>query len=363
MFKQVSKSKQNLMCRNNYLDVAKGIALFLVVLGHLVRARGTVFTWIFSFHMMLFFFISGYVFDSDKYVRYDFWKYFEKKVNNILIPFAIICTIGWISCFVVPAFRGEGNHITDLLLYYAQPENLHVGQSWFLICLFWTEISFFILYKNVFCKVNFSTVFFITILISIIGFNMNKVTLLNYNRIPWKLDSAITALVFYIAGYYVKKIDIFNILFRYKILSAVLMVIFGAYGFYVSVYKNGYVNICDCQYGDYFYFYLAAFCGIAFILILSKFCENITVLQYYGRNTLWMFSIHSFLLYFSVYVLNLLTHKQYAMMQNIPVIYCFIMAMLIYLVLGFVPSVVNLCVILKNKCILVFNKSINAYRG
>ena len=79
MFKQVSKSKQNLMCRNNYLDVAKGMALFLVVLGHLVRARGTVFTWIFSFHMMLFFFISGYVFDSDKYVRYDFWKYFERK--------------------------------------------------------------------------------------------------------------------------------------------------------------------------------------------------------------------------------------------------------------------------------------------
>lgn len=205
MFKQVSQLKQSITDRKIYLDVARGMALFLVVLGHLVRIGGTTFTWIFSFHMMLFFFISGYVFDSDKYIKYDFLKYLDRKVNNILIPFAVISTVGWISCFVVPAFRGQGNNINDLLLYYAQPENLHVGQIWFLVCLFWTEIIFFILYKKVFYKLNLSTVIFITILISIIGFNINKVTLLNYNRIPWKLDSAVTALVFYIAGYYEKK--------------------------------------------------------------------------------------------------------------------------------------------------------------
>lgn len=136
------------------------------------------------------------------------------------------------------------------------------------------------------------------------------------------------------------------------------MIIFGAVGFYISEYKNSYVNICDCQYGDYFYFYLAAFCGIAFIMILSKFCEKITVLQYYGRNTLWMFSLHSFLLYLSVYVLNLLTHEQYAIMSNIPFIYCFIIAIIIYLILGFVPYIISLCMLLKSKCSLMFKKII-----
>jgi acyltransferase len=167
------------------------------------------------------------------------------------------------------------------------------------------------IYKKFFSKVSIAAVIFITILISVIGFNMNAVTFLHYSRLPWKIDSAVTALVLYIAGFYTKKAGLINRLFHHKILSAVLMLSSGIFGFYIAKYKNGYVNICDCQYSNYFYFYIAAFCGISFILLLSKFCDGIKVLQYYGRNTLWMFALHSFLLSFSVYVLNRVTQKQY----------------------------------------------------
>lgn len=51
------------MKRLDYLDIAKGIAIFLVVMGHAVLAFDTPY-WrlaIYAFHMPLFFLVSGMV--------------------------------------------------------------------------------------------------------------------------------------------------------------------------------------------------------------------------------------------------------------------------------------------------------------
>lgn len=50
-----------------YIDIAKGIAIILVVIGHLLQYNfsGTykhiLFNWIYSFHMPVFMMLSGYV--------------------------------------------------------------------------------------------------------------------------------------------------------------------------------------------------------------------------------------------------------------------------------------------------------------
>ena len=49
--------------RLNYLDYAKGIGILLVVLGHIYN--NSVKLWIYSFHMPLFFIISGYLYLLD----------------------------------------------------------------------------------------------------------------------------------------------------------------------------------------------------------------------------------------------------------------------------------------------------------
>lgn len=329
--------------REGYLDVAKGITLFLVVLGHLVSFRGTAYTWIFSFHMMLFFFVSGYEFNAKKYGDYRFSAYLDKKVKSLLIPFAAAAAIGLAISCIIPEWRGTDLNITYTLLYLAQPATLHVGQIWFLLGLFWAEIFFFYLYKKLFCKVSMPTVIFVLILISVIGFNINKVTFMQYSRLPWKLDSAVTALVFYTAGFYTKEACILSKLFNRKLLSGAIMILSGILGFYIARYRNGYVNICDCRFGNYFYFYISAFCSIVFILLLSEFLSKSRVLQYYGRNTLWMFILHIFLLSLSVSVLNAVTKTQYVRSANIPFAYCLILAVLTYLVLALVPVIIRFC--------------------
>lgn len=58
--------------RIEYIDILRGFAIFLVTLGHVLEKSGyhesSLFAFIYSFHMPLFFCISGYVcaLSSDK---------------------------------------------------------------------------------------------------------------------------------------------------------------------------------------------------------------------------------------------------------------------------------------------------------
>ena len=55
--------------RIDFIDVAKGIAIFLVVYGHTYDGRN-LHLFIYSFHMPLFFFISGLLFKENKYANF-----------------------------------------------------------------------------------------------------------------------------------------------------------------------------------------------------------------------------------------------------------------------------------------------------
>lgn len=51
--------------RIDYIDILRGFAIFLVTLGHIIEKSGykesPLFTFIYSFHMPLFFCISGFI--------------------------------------------------------------------------------------------------------------------------------------------------------------------------------------------------------------------------------------------------------------------------------------------------------------
>lgn len=52
--------------REQWADILKGIGAILVVIGHLVLYEGNAKVYIYSFHMPLFFFISGYLYHHEK---------------------------------------------------------------------------------------------------------------------------------------------------------------------------------------------------------------------------------------------------------------------------------------------------------
>ena len=85
------------MKRDITIDIAKGIGIVLVVLGH-VLINSDINRLIYLFHMPLFFFISGIIFYSTYNKDIKFKDYLLKKIKSILIPyfvFSIICFIYW----------------------------------------------------------------------------------------------------------------------------------------------------------------------------------------------------------------------------------------------------------------------------
>lgn len=105
--------------RNLSFDIAKGIAIFLMVIGHTSIPK-IVSTWIYSFHMPLFFFVSGVFFNLKKYSE---WRvFFITKSKTLLIPYILyllvseflklICNIGNITLWFLPVL-----FVTEILFY------------------------------------------------------------------------------------------------------------------------------------------------------------------------------------------------------------------------------------------------------
>lgn len=71
-----------------WLDIAKGIAIILVVLGHSNLPKG-LNSFIFSFHVPLFFFVAGMTNDFSKPIGI----FFKRRVRTLLLPFVVYSAI------------------------------------------------------------------------------------------------------------------------------------------------------------------------------------------------------------------------------------------------------------------------------
>ena len=274
--------------RVEWIDVCKGIGIFLVVLGHVYQDNPAK-TWIYSFHMPLFFFLSGYLFDRDKFTYNQFIK---KKVLSLVLPyfsFAIICYLYWagIERYFRPKSMGVDLYEPILAyLYGTRSSGMEPNMVlWFLACLFVTEIMFFVISRNLRRKD--------LICLALVLFSVNGYWgLYRGFRMPWSIDAAFNAIVFYGLGYLIKenlsgiKVWLKAILGR-KVVFAIL--IFGL-GFVVST-KNGYTTI-DHNMNSYMYYYLASLSGIGALVLLSKSIKWPGFVIFWGRNALIILGLH-----------------------------------------------------------------------
>src|SRR5215510_11051547 len=74
-----------------YVDIAKGIGIILVVMGHNDFALISPFAHklIYSFHMPMFFFMSGMFFKPD----IPFWSFLQSRFKRVLKPFVAMLLI------------------------------------------------------------------------------------------------------------------------------------------------------------------------------------------------------------------------------------------------------------------------------
>lgn len=281
--------------RNNWIDSLKGMAIILVVIGHLSTLfSGLVFyklnQYIYSFHMPLFFFISGYLINFEKYMNIE-KTYFKKRVYSLIIPYFFFSAIAYLF------------YITMDYLYQPQIQNIELFEKgvvfnlyaifcsangylldtplWFLPCLFITEILFFISRKNL--KENYQLLALV-IFFSLTGFLYSTYIPL---RMPWSFDIALTGVVFYLAGHFFKK-NYETVFFRKSYIFIFVLFLIHI----MSSFTNSRVDMYKLIYNNYFLFYLSAFSGILVYFYIFKRIKPSKILQFYGRNSLIILGFH-----------------------------------------------------------------------
>lgn len=138
-----------MMERKSYLDVAKGIALLLVVWGHAGMGVPGLGTAIIQFHMPLFFIVSGYLF---KNTQNKTGSKFLKKAKRLLVLYFIFSLIYLLLGTTKDLLAHQPVDIKEFmeLLFYWNGNVVRMGTPmWFLPVLFFTDVIYTLLKRYV----------------------------------------------------------------------------------------------------------------------------------------------------------------------------------------------------------------------
>lgn len=275
-----------------WIDTVRGISIFLVVLGHTILPQSWLI-YVFSFHMPLFFFLSGYFTNPDKYM--NIWQIVKKKSGTLLWPYLVFFSINYIYWVLFFNSKDYFKPLTQML-YSAERLSAPFVPLWFLTTLFVVEILFYILYKNL-----KSFWLATSILIScLFGFWLTRHNI----TWPWGIDIALVAVLFYYLGYLVQKYKtkIKQINFIPTIYIAIFFLVAN---FFLAKYQNTQVTMLYRYYGytREWLFVLTAICGTFGYILLGKILKNtilkkITVFEFLGRNSLIILGLHTIFYYY-----------------------------------------------------------------
>lgn len=305
--------------RIEWIDIAKGIGILLVILGH-AGIPDNLYTIIYSFHMPLFFFLSGCTFNRNV----DFATFLKKKFKTIVIPYV------WGGILYIPyvlMVSGDNINIIEVATSFVKDYliNINFDHFWFITALFWCNIIYYLLEKLINNK-------YILVLISMLCFGIGVAYTHCCGYLPWNINLAFTAIIFFHMGKGFIKSNLYNKLFTinnfYYVMSLVVWIILLA----ITVILNNRISFRKCEWGIIPFSILLAFYGIGMTIYFSSKI-HIKALSYLGKNSIIYYMFHP--IGFEV------TYKVFAILsinpESIPVIY-FICKMAITMVLLSVGS-------------------------
>ena len=274
--------------RIEYIDLAKGICITLVVCFHLTLFYDTSlpFDHFFkSFRMPLYFFLSGCFFKAYE----GFSGFVKRKINKLLIPFVFFYVVG---SFLIPNFLAHCGiryrYLPMSQMFHAfLDENYPAGQIWFLLCLFEINIIFYIIYM---LSSRFKKRTLVIALISLLFGAFGIILCFIGFDIPANLDSAMSALPFFAVGYVIfRHTDMLkpNRFDRY--LPLMIIVAFGL----VYMIRPRVSFLENHFYGNsWLIVYPFGTLGVLGVIWLSKLLKRLPVISYFGRYSIIILVTH-----------------------------------------------------------------------
>jgi fucose 4-O-acetylase-like acetyltransferase len=296
--------------RVDWLDVGKGLGILLVMLGH-ADIPAPIKTYIYTFHMPLFFFLSGYLFTHKKFPNVR--AFLSKRTKSLILPylcFSIVSYIWFVLLFNFGQVDYQHNLFIPLLgSLIATRKSFWTVQSgplWFVNCILCTEMLFYFISKIGRTKkvMGISLIF-----ISALGCFYNKMV---GKPLPWSIDVAMISVGFYGLGFlykeYREKFERY-INFKAFLLLLIINIVTGYLNYFLSGER---VDFYNSSLGNIFLFYLSALSGIGAFVILVKGMKKNKSLQFIGENSLIYLALHQKIVFvlFNLVIQNSLLNSE-----------------------------------------------------
>jgi len=278
--------------RINYIDLLRGFAIFLIVLYHMIgysKNLDDTLIYLSSFHVSLFFLISGFTYNSKDI---SFKEYFKHKFKRIMIPFFIFSILFLIPYYLFESMTGMSNETLEIthfikgIIYGSGVHDLLKQNTplWFLPCLFITEILAYFIFKlkNKFGN-KFYFIIFLFIILGYIDYMFNPFTL------PYGINTMFSMMAFFLFGNYLKDSNVLNLNNKKKIILSITLIIFGI----TTSSFNDKISYMTTSFGNYFIFLLSSFFScLGYLLLFSLFDIKDKYLLLIGKSTLGILIFH-----------------------------------------------------------------------
>jgi len=292
------------------IDIARCYGITLVFYGHYIEElmllknpiAASHYKFIYSFHMVLFIILAGYVAKEQTY-EMSFGRFVKNRFSSRLVPYIFFTLLmmvptiffeGKFFDLVLPSFEGYlGGLIATI---FGLP--LFCVPSWFLLLIIGVELVHYSVFR--FIKDSDKKILLAAGLFYVVGYFLNlKLDIFNPLKgrtIGWNyffIHEAITLYSFYLIGIYMRRKGYFSERISAKIavpgaLIAFAVVLFtyqlntGPFNF--SAYDA--VVIIFASHGHFLLFPLTALAGCLMILFLAAIERVPRMIVYMGQNTL-----------------------------------------------------------------------------
>lgn len=273
-----------------YVDVAKGIAIFCMVLGHTYSEGNgeSILKWIYSFHMPLFFLTTGILYNWKNKKEGSITFDVKKKCNTLLLPYIVWNTL--YRLFIVVLNVLGGMSLQDVFFNNLKAVlNFKGSAMWFLPVMFFSVLFFCVLHKNRL------TIFGMMLLFLVGVFATEKSAIIEM------LLRAFIGAGFILIGYY--RANCFTVSLNRNMIF--LLFLFDI----LFAFMNKNVSLDTRTFNNPLLYVLNGFLGTLLVYQIAMKCKEeneIThLLQFMGENSIKILCLHGFL----VQIIRLLDYK------------------------------------------------------
>ena len=312
--------------RIEYIDVARILGIALMYYGHIIESSMKLgsetaaihYKFIYSFHMPLFFILSGYL--ASRQPAHESWTWFLKKQTySRLLPYALFSILLLLPTFFIPShsvgldLSSSSGYIRGLFSTFIGGFPVFNIPTWFLVCIFVVELFHFVCQRSVLKTISPLA---LCILMYVIGTVaawyatwLNPLKLLSEREFifPYLMVlEALTGYAFYLFGLSLRSTRWFERLnnggsqFGLALLS--LAFVYLTYDlnqgmFILAAYDA--VIMVGSSHGNPILFPLTAIAGSLSIISLALLLRRSKTLQFLGANTLVIFALNGVFYHFT----------------------------------------------------------------